>query len=291
MLGRAWLLARETVSGFVADGAMMSGAAIAYYAIFSLAPVLVIAVAVAGHVFGQDAARDAVAAQVRDVMGPQAAETVSDMLAAAGRRESGLVASAIGLATILVTATGTFGAVESALNAIWRAPAPDSALRSTLRTRVAGLCLVLATGLLLIASLVASAALAAVKHYLELLPHTGMLADAANLLASSLLLAVAVGALYRVLPNRVLAWRDVAVGAAATALLLMVGKVLIGLYVTEAGIASSYGAAGSVFVVLLWIYYSALIFLLGAEFTKSWTRHYGSDSARRAEARAAGPGG
>ena len=288
MLARAWLLVKETVSGFLADGAMMSGAAIAYYAVFSLAPVLVIAVAIAGYVFGQDAARAEVAEQVRDLMGDQAAETVASMLATAGLRDSGLLASAISLATILVTATGTFGAVESALNGIWRGESgPGSTLHATLRTRLAGLCLVLATGLLLIVSLLASAALAALKHYLELLPHTEMLAEAVNLAVSSLLLMVAVGTLYRVLPNRALAWRDVVVGAVATTALLTVGKYLIGLYVTRAGVASSYGAAGSVFVVLLWIYYSALIFLLGAEFTKTWTRHYGSSREARAEARAA----
>ena len=178
--------------------------------------------------------------------------------------------------------------MESALNAIWHAPAPNSALRSTLRTRLAGLCLVLATGLLLILSLVATTALAALRHYLELLPHTQALADGANLAVSSALLLLAVGTIYRVLPNRRLAWRDVFVGALATTLLLLAVKSLSGLYVTGAGVASSYGAAGSLFVVLLWIYYSALIFLLGAEFTKAWTKHYGSDRAVRAEARAAG---
>lgn len=289
--GRAWLLFKETVAGFLEDGAMMSGAAIAYYAVFSLAPVLVIAVAIAGWVFGLDAARAEVASQVRDVMGDQAADTVNSMLATAGRRESGLMASLVSLGTILVTATGTFGAVESALNTIWRGgDEPSSALHATLRTRLAGLCLVLATGLLLIASLIASAAVTALKHYLELLPHTEMLADAVNLLVSSLLLMVAVGALYRVLPNRSLAWRDVLVGAIATTVLLTGGRYLIGLYMAEAGVASSYGAAGSVFVVLLWIYYSALIFLLGAEFTKAWTKHYGSSHEARAQARAASPG-
>ncbi|MFT8244001.1 YihY/virulence factor BrkB family protein [Roseomonas sp. BN140053] len=284
MLRRAWVLLKESLWGFLEDGAMMSGAAIAFYAIFSLAPVLVIAVAIAGYVFGQDAARNAVADQVREVMGDPAAETITNLLASAGRFDSGLIASVISLVTIIVTATGTFGAIESALNMIWRSETQYSAIRSTLRTRLTGLCLTLAVGLLLIATLVADALLAALKHTLEMLPHTQFLADAANTAVSGLVLMLAVGAMYRVLPQRRLPWRDVLLGAGVTTLLLSLGRYGIGLYMTGAGVATTYGAAGSLFVVLLWIYYSALIFLFGAEFTKAFTKHYSADRLARQEA-------
>ncbi|MFC0407345.1 YihY/virulence factor BrkB family protein [Roseomonas elaeocarpi] len=273
VLRRFGRLTSESVMAFVEDNAMLRGAAIAYYAIFSLAPILVIAVAIAGYVFGTERAQAEVAEQTELVVGTQAAELIASMLNSASHFGSGLVATTISLVGILVTSSGMFGAVESSLNDILQVPPAASTWWATIRTRLMGLLLVGAVGFLLITLLIANAVLEKVKVYLGMLPNTQLLVDLANFGLSFTMLALAVGVLFRVLPNRWLSWGEIAVGALVTAALLLVGRYGISLYMSQAGVASSYGAAGTVFVVLLWIYYSTLIFLFGAECVKVYARH------------------
>ncbi|UFN49668.1 YihY/virulence factor BrkB family protein [Roseomonas sp. OT10] len=275
MLGRAWDLLKGSVLSFIADDAMTRGAAIAFYTIFSLAPVLVIAVAIAGYAFGTETAQEAVTEQVADFMGPQVSELIGSMLRSASNFGTGLTATVISLVTILVTATAMFGAVESALNMILRVDPPRSSVWAALRARVLGLALVISVGLLLVALLVINAVLDSVRTYIDLLPHTQEWVWLINVGISFLLMVAGIAVLYRVLPNRWLDWREVAMGAVVTALLMVAGRYGISLYMTRAGVASSYGAAGTVFVALLWIYYSALIFLFGAEVTRVYAEMRG----------------
>ncbi|MCB4824438.1 YihY/virulence factor BrkB family protein [Roseicella aerolata] len=284
MFGRFWSLIRESVEDFIEDDAMSRGAAIAYYTIFSIAPLLVIATAIAGLFFGEDAVQGAIAAQLRDLVGERSAEAVQAMVRGASNRTSGTIATLIGVVTLLFTASGVFVELQSALNLIWRAPTPpgDTVTR-LVKARIASLGLVAATGFLLLVSLLASAALSAFATWFGgLLPEMRLILAGLNFLISFATISALFAAIYKILPNRPLAWRDVAVGAVVTAFLFTVGKSLIGWYIGSSTIASAYGAAGSLMVVLLWVYYSAQVFLLGAEFTKVWAGMKGSEEARKA---------
>ena len=279
MLGNIWTMLKETVNGYIEDEALSRGAAIAYFTVFSIAPMLVICIAIAGLVFGQEAAQGAIVDQLQGLMGKQGAEAIQAMVASASNKSSGIWATVIGVVTLLVTATGVFGEMQSALNAIWKAQ-PKAGVSGLLRARAASLGLIAALGFLLIVSLVASAALSAVGDYLNsFLPGAKTVLGVVNFTVSFLLISLLFAAVYKILPDRQLAYKDVAVGAVATAFLFTVGKTLIGLYIGSSSVASSYGAAGALVIVLLWIYYSSQIFLLGAEFTKVWASHHGSAEA------------
>ncbi len=270
---------QETVAAYIEDEALSRGAAIAYYTIFSIAPVLVICIAIAGLVFGEEAAQGAMVGQLRGMMGDQAAEAVQAMIASAGNKTSGIWATAIGIVTLLVTATGVFGEMQASLNVIWKAQGP-SGVTGILKARAASLGLVATLGFLLLVSLVVSAALTALGSTLNrVVPGAEALLHLANFVVSFLMVSALFAAIYKILPDRQLRWKDVAVGALTTAFLFTVGKTLIGLYIGSSSVASSYGAAGALVVVLLWIYYSSQIFLLGAEFTKVWASHHGSAEA------------
>ncbi len=279
MLGSIWTIAKETVNDFIDDNVLSRGASVAYFTTFSIAPILVICVAIAGLVFGEDAARGAMVGQLRGLMGDQGAEAVQSMIASAGNKSSGIWATVIGVVTLLITATGVLSEMQSALNAIWKAEAPTG-VTGMLKARAAGLGLVAALGFLLLVSLVVGAALAALAGYLNsFIPGIGTILQIVNFLVSFLMVAALFAAIYKILPDRQLNWKDVIVGALATSLLFTVGKTLIGLYIGSSSVASSYGAAGALVIVLLWVYYSSLIFLLGAEFTKVWASHHGSSEA------------
>jgi membrane protein len=274
---RAWALVKDAVESFVADEAMTRGAAIACYTLFSLAPLLFVATAIAGLAFGEEAVHGAVAAQLRALVGREGAEAVQAMVRGADpeagvRGGGGGAATLIGAGVLLLTASGVFAELQSALNAIWRAEPPRALSVSYLvRARALSLGLVAATGFLLLVSLLVSAALAALATRIGgLLPGAALLLRALGFVASFALTAALFAAIYKVLPDRRLGWRDVAVGAAATAFLFTLGKGLIGWYIGGSGAAAGYGAAGALVVVLLWVYYSAQIFLLGAEFTRAW---------------------
>jgi len=276
-----WKLAKETVSNFMADGALSQGAAIAYYTIFSIAPVLVIAIAVAGLAFGADAAHGAIVDQLGGLMGAQSADAIQTMIKSASNHKSGVVATILGIGTLIVTASGVFGQMQSALNLIWKAE-PKTGISRLVRARIVSLGLVAALGFLLMVSLVVSAAVSVLDTYLNgFLPGGHILLQALSFLFSVLLIGVLFAAIYKVLPDTQIAWRDVVTGALVTSVLFTVGKSLIGFYIGRSNIASSYGGAGALVIVLLWIYYSSQIFLLGAEFTHVYAETHGSHSKIR----------
>ena len=284
MLRKTWSLIRESIVDYVEDDAMSRGAAIAYYCFFSVAPLLVIATAIAGAFFGAQAVQGAVAYQLEALMGATGAQVVEDLIRGAADREAGQIATVIGVVVLLFTASSVFTEVQAALNVIWRAPPPG---RATLLhagiNKLLSIALVLGTGVLLIASLVATAVLAAVANWAtELVPETRQVLGPASFGLTFVMTTALFATIYKVLPRRQIAWRDVGIGALVTAFLFTLGKWLIGWYIGTTGIASTYGAAGALMAVLLWIYYSAQIFLLGAEFTKVWAGMKGSPEARAA---------
>jgi membrane protein len=276
-----WHLLRDTVQGFIDDDALSRGASIAYYTLFSLAPILLIVVALAGLAFGRDAARGALVDQLSGLMGGKSAEALQAMIESASDPKTGMTASLIGILAALITLTGAFGEVQSALNAIWKAKSRRSTLSRLMRARLASLGLVVTSGFLLTVSLVVSAALAALSNYLKAVFPAGEFAlQVADIVISGTLLTGMFAAIYKVLPDTPIAWRDVAIGALVTTGLFEGGKYVIALYIGKSNVASSYGAAGALIVLLLWIFYSAQIFLLGAEFTRAFARRYGTHVGR-----------
>jgi membrane protein len=283
MLSAIWRLVRDAVLAFVADEALSRGAAIAFYSVTSLAPVLFIVVAIGGLAFGEDAARGAVTAQLAGLTGKESADLVQAALQGAARRRDSILASMIGAVALLVTASGVFGEMQSALNVIWKAQPRAMTVSRLVRARMVSLGLVAALGFLLLVSLVISALLAALGSWLGSSQLLGKLVlEVLNFLISYLMIGLMFAAIYKVLPDVRLAWRDVVVGAILTAVLFNLGKALIALYLARSAVASSYGAAGAVIILLLWIYYSAQIFLFGAELTKVYAARRGTQAARRA---------
>jgi membrane protein len=283
MAGRLWTLLKDSVSAFMADEALSRGAAIAFYTVTSIAPVLVIVIAIAGLVFGQEAAQGAIAAQLSGLMGEQSAEVIQSAIANASGKDSGTLATILGVGTLLLTASGVFGEMQTTLNHFWKVEPKGTTVSRLVRARAASLGLVAALGFLLLTSLVISAILSAlgdvISHYL---PLGDVILEIINLAISFILISVLFAAIYKILPDVKLRWRDVIVGAVATSFLFTVGKSLIGIYLGSSAVATSYGAASSLLIVLLWIYYSVQIFLLGAEFTKVYASSHGSK--RRADA-------
>ena len=276
-LGKVWLLLRLTGEGFVADDAWSRGASIAYFTLFSVAPTLLVVIAVAGLVFGRDAAQGAIVGQLGGLMGRETAEALQAMIRSASDGMSGAVATLVGLVAILLATSGVFGEVQSALNAVWKATSRRSTLSRLVRARLASLGLVIAFGFVLMVSLAVSAALGALSTFLHgVFPAMEAGLVVVDVLLSIVLISALFAALYKVLPDTPIAWHDVGVGAVMATLLFAGGKYLIALYIGRSDIASSFGAAGALIVLLLWIFYSAQIFLLGAEFTRAWTCVYGS---------------
>lgn len=274
-------LVKDSALSFVADDALSRGASIAFYVVTSLVPVLVIVIAIAGAVFGRDAARGAVAAQLSGLMGAQAAWLLQATIHGASPAKASIFASAVGAITLLITCSGVFGEMQSALNAIWREPPKGDTITRLLRGRIASLGLVVALGFMLLLSLAASAAMAMPDAYINAhFPFGKTVLATLNFGVSFVLEALLFAAIYKILPDADLQWHDVFVGAVATAILFGIGKLLIGLYIQSSAIGSTYGAAGGLIALLLWIYYSAQIFLLGAEFTKAYACRKGSQQNR-----------
>jgi membrane protein len=269
-------LIKNTVLAFIDDEALTRGAAIAFYTVTSIAPVLLIVIAIAGLAFGQDAAENALRGQFNALMGAQTADVVQSAIANAADKTSGTFATIVGLITLLVTASGVFGEMQSALNVIWKVKPAGTTVSRLVRARAASLGLVATLGFVLMISLVITAALTAFGDYLNaILPFGRIILTVLNAAVSLVLISILFAAIYKVLPDRHLQWRDVILGAVVTAVLFTIGKSLIGLYIGSSAVASSYGAAGALIVLLLWVYYSAQIFLLGAEFTKVFTEGLG----------------
>lgn len=289
VLRRGWEIVSDATVGWFNDDAMSLGAAIAFYTIFSLAPLAILVIALAGLVFGDEAARGALVGQLAALIGQDAAQTVQDLIARASDRETSLRASVIGIGTIVVGSTTVFAELQSALNRVWKVePTQESAITWLVKVRLKALALIGAIGFLLIVSLMVSAALAAfgawAARYLPALPTLLWLFDVGT---SWLVLTVLFALIYRILPDTRIPWMDVWLGAAVTAFLFAVGKFLIGFYLGTSGVATVYGAAGSFVLILLWVYYSAVIFLFGAELTRAYSERIGS----RAHRKRAAPGG
>ena len=271
MFSKAWQVLKFTGNGYIEDNCLSRGAAIAYYTVFSLAPVLIIVIAIAGFVFGADAARGALLDEISSLMGRQGGEAIQAMIASANNQNRSGWAGAVGALTLIVTASGVFSELQAALNAIWRSKPRAGTVSRLVRARLASLGLVMTLGFLLLISLVVSTALSAIGPWLNgMFPGTQAVIRVVSFIVSLLLVAVLFGLIYKVLPDTSLAWRDVAAGAVATAILFNIGKFLISLYLGNSSVASSFGAAGAFALLLLWIYYSSQIFLIGAEFTRAW---------------------
>jgi membrane protein len=277
MFSTAWKMLKDTVLAFISDEALSRGAAIAFYTVTSIAPVLLIVIAIAGLAFGRDAAQNAITEQLSGLMGQQTAEVLQTAVASAASKSSGVVATIIGIITLMVTASGVFGEMQTALNVIWKAKPEGTTVSRLIRARAASLGLVAALGFLLMVSLVVSTVLMAFGNYLNsILPFGQVILTFLNVIVSLVLISFLFAAIYKVLPDRNLEWGDVVVGAIVTGVLFTIGKWLISWYIGSSAVASSFGAAGALIVLLLWVYYSAQIFLLGAEFTKVYANAHGS---------------
>lgn len=272
-------LCKQAAKAWSDDYAPSMGAAISYYTMFSLAPLLVIVIAVAGRLFGEEAVRGEVVDQLAGLMGVEAAGAVQALLVHAREPDRGLVAGVIGTVVLVVGATTVFAELQSALDRIWGIPRAEKrgGALATLWARVLSFGLILGLAFLMMVSLVVSALLAALGSWAGgLLPGWALLLQAVNLAVSFATMTLLFAMIYKYMPSRRIAWRDVWVGAIATSLLFQAGKTLIALYLSRSGVTEAFAAAGSLVAVLAWVYYAAQIFLLGAEFTKVYAREHGS---------------
>lgn len=266
------------VTDWIDHRAASKGAALAFYTLFSMAPILILVIAIAGFFYGTAAAQNEIFDQLRELMGPQGAEAVQLILAGASNHEQGRLATLVASALLLFGATSVFAELKASLDEIWQMPSTrEAGLWDILRTRLLSFGLILVLAFLMMVSLVVSAVLAVLEHYWG-----GIWKDAAFWLGfvSGLIgfgvIAALFAVIYKMLPRVRLSWHDVAIGALGTAALFALGKYMIGLYIGNSGVANSFGAAGSVIALLLWVYYSAQIFFLGAEFTRQYALHLGS---------------
>lgn len=269
---------RCAVSEWLDHRASSKGAALAFYTLFSLAPILVLVIAVAGFFYGAEAAQGQLLSELRGLVGKQGAETIQAILAGAQNKETGRFATIVASILLFVGATTVFAELKDSLDEIWDVPKPTQAgVWNVVRTRLLSFGLILVLGFLLMVSLVVSAGLAVVERYIG-----GMWKEAALILGwvasgiSFLVIATLFGVIYKLLPKIKLSWHDVTIGALGTAAMFTLGKFGIGLYIGNSGAADSFGAAGSLIALLLWVYYSAQIFFLGAEFARQYALKMGS---------------
>jgi membrane protein len=277
-------LFKAAAVNWVHDYAQSMGAALAFYTMFSIAPLLLIVISIAGLVFGEEAARGEIFNQLRGMLGGPGALAVQGLLESAGKPAESALATGFGLVLLFIGATSVFAELQDALDRIWRAPqrAKSAGLWGLARARLLSFGMILGIGFLLIVSLAFSAGLAALGNWWEPESHGWITLVRTFEIGLSVLLVTAVFALiYKTMPRVRIAWRDVWVGAAVTSVLFLGGKFLIGFYIGRSGISTGFGAAASLVVVLLWVYYSAQIFLFGAEFTWAYSHMFGS---RRAHA-------
>jgi membrane protein len=276
-------VAKKSFRDWSDDGAPRMGAALSYYTVFSLAPLLVVVIAVAGLFFGDAATRGQIFEQVQGVLGPDAAALIQSMIQKAGESRSGVVASIVGVATLLLGATGVLMELRAALNTIWKVrPRTGRKWTTLLRERLLSFGVILAFGFILIVSLALSAVLSAMGSKLDdIVPGWVVLGYVLNYGVSFLVVALFAATLFKLLPEAKVAWQDVWIGSLVTSALFHVGKWLIGLYLGKASVGSPFGAAGSLAVLLVWIYYSSQIFLLGAEFTHAYAERPHRQPERR----------
>jgi membrane protein len=273
-----WPLTKETFASWSNDKAPRLGAALSYYTVFSLAPVLILVIAVAGLFFGNEAAEGKIVEQIGGLVGSEGAAIIQEMILKASERKGGIIATIIGLVTLLVGATGVVVELQDALNTIWRViPKPGRGIRGVIRDRILSFGLILGFGFLMLVSLVMSALLAALGGWLaNIIPGWVILGYVLNYGVSFGIVALMFAMIFKMLPDVKMVWRDVWMGAVVTSVLFHVGKLLIGVYLGKASVGSTFGAAGSLAVLLVWIYYTSQLVLLGAEFTRAYANRFGS---------------
>ncbi len=272
-------LFRDAAVAWADDYAPSMGAALAYYTMFSVAPLLLIVISVAGLVFGADAAQGAIFGQLRGMMGETGALAVQGLLESISEPSEGILGTVIGVTVLLIGATTVFGELQDALDRIWRAPVQtrSSGVWSLLRARLLSFGMIMCIGFLLMVSLIASAVVSALgKWWSPIFGGWTTVLQVFNFVFSFAMTTTMFAMIYKIMPRVQIQWRDVWVGATVTALLFTIGKLLIGLYIGRSGVASTFGAAGSLVVVMVWVYYSAQVFLLGAEFTWVYAHAFGS---------------
>jgi membrane protein len=286
-----WSLLKETVDEWQRDKVGQMAAALAYYTLFSIAPLLVIAVAVAGAVFGQEAARGELVAQIQGLLGKAGAEVVQTALANTQNPQSGngIVPAIISTLALIFGASGVFIQLQDSLNAVWNVePSPQAGVKAVVRKRIFSFAMVITIGFILMVSLIVSTSLAALSTFTnQLFPALESLWRLVNIGISLGVFTLLFALIYKYLPDIQIAWKDVLVGAFFTSILFSIGKELLGFYLGNGSFGSAYGAAGSVVTVLAWIYYAVQIMLFGAEFTQVYTRRYGSHRSRSVSEREA----
>jgi membrane protein len=275
---------KETASSWDRINAPRLGAALAFYTLLSVAPLIVVCIAIAGLIFGPQAAQDQIRIQVQTVIGSEGGKAVQALLENAYKPAQGVTAAVVGFVTLLFGASGVFGELRDSLNTVWGRPTNSAAgLMAMIKYRFVSFAMVLGIGFLLLVSLILSAALSAAgKFFQGYLPLPEPVLQIGSLIVSFLAVTILFALMYKVVPDVHIEWQDVAIGAAVTSLLFSIGKTLIGLYLGKASVGSAYGAAGSIVVFMVWAYYSAQIFFLGAQFTRVYSERHGSRAQRRA---------
>lgn len=274
-----WSLCTESIRRWNDDYAQSMGAALAYYAMFSIAPLLLIVISLTGIFFGPDAIRGEIFSQLRGLMGDDGALAVQQLLESVSQPEKSLLATLIGAIVLTIGATTVFGELQDDLDRIWKVPVreKEAGLWRLIRNRILSFGMILGIGFLLLVSLIFNAVLAALsKWWAPIFGEWATVASISNFIISFLMVTAMFALIYKFMPRARILWSDVIVGSLVTALLFTIGKTLIGIYLGESGVASGYGTAGSLIALLIWVYYSAQIFLLGAEFTKIYAERHGS---------------
>jgi membrane protein len=277
-----WQFLKTTINEWIEAEPFQLSAALSYYTLFSLAPLLLIAIGVAGFVFGREAAQNQIVETLQGMIGQDSAQTVQEMLQASNEKpKTGIISTIIGFVALLFGAGGVVGQLQTSLNKMWEVtPKPGQGIWGFLRQRFFSFAMVLAIGFLLLVSLVVTAVLSSFTGMLSsLLGDATFIAHAVDILVSFGFVTLLFALIYKYVPDVEIEWRDVWVGAALTAILFTIGKYLIGLYIGTSGVSSTFGAAGSLITILVWVYYSSLIFFLGAEFTRVYATQYGSGVA------------
>ncbi|MEH2084361.1 MAG: YihY/virulence factor BrkB family protein [Nostoc sp.] len=277
-LQEIWKLLQETFKEWSDDKASRLAAALAYYTIFSIAPLLIIVIAIAGAVFGEEAARGQIVGQIQGLVGVDGAKFLETAIQSANKPQTGAIASIISVLVLLVGATGLFTELQDAMNTIWEVkPKPGRGINNMIRLRFLSFAMVIGIGFLLLVSLVISTILATlVTYFSNLLPGFDFIWQIANFIISFAITTVLFGLIFKVLPDVKIAWSDVLIGAALTSVLFSIGRFLLGQYLGNGSFGSTYGAAGSLVVILAWVNYAAQILFFGAEFTQVYSRRYGS---------------
>lgn len=277
-----WQFVKTTINEWVEAEPFQLAAALSYYTLFSLAPLLLIAIGVAGLVFGREAAQNQIVETLQGMIGQDSAQTVQEMIQASNEKpKTGVLSTIIGFVALLFGAGGVVGQLQTSLNKVWEVtPKPGQGIWGFLRQRFFSFAMVLAIGFLLLVSLVVTAVLSSFTSMLSsFLGDATFVAHAIDILVSFGFVTLLFALIYKYVPDVEIQWRDVWVGAALTSILFTIGKYLIGLYIGTSGVSSTFGAAGSLITILVWVYYSSLIFFLGAEFTRVYATQYGSGVA------------